>query len=626
MAPTRLINTKTLDFEEPTGPDVKYAILSHRWVDEVTYQEWVLRCQSPSLKERHGYLKIKEFCRLVRSEGIEYAWVDTNCIDKTNSSELSEAINSMFVWYRDAARCYVYLHDLHDWPEEGVRARHRHGYSNLAACEWFTRGWTLQELLAPREIWFYSAEWDYIGSGSDPKLCEELSNASGIPVDHLNHTLDLYEASVAQRMSWAAQRRSTRGEDEAYCLLGLFGINIPPLYGEGGQRAFKRLQEEILKVSTDQTIFAWNWPSGWVPDSPDWVTLLAPSPAAFKNSRHYVPEKFILGVDDNDPVDRIYSMNNVGLSLRIQIVPILSHDNSNNDATALRVREASYCLGSITCYARTTTSNMRESRRESRSQIVVIPLICFNRLYFRIPFPASPFILDKNLDQSSTKKNLVIAGRKSEAGWLAKGFMWRTPRFSSLGSSIGETQHYFVISLEDPARGAHWMSECKESSPPYPGCTAASEQNCLWINMRAEEHIAAAKVDLVDESTVEGILTVAAKFNGQEWVYYCRVRPADQDDPIERWRDMLDGLRSPGSSEASLMEENMENGLGHRSQSLNSRPVMVRIGTARQIGSNVFLVPVFICLDPDRVSSVTRTQAETSYLGTWNRQFPNKTM
>ncbi|KAF2096003.1 HET-domain-containing protein, partial [Rhizodiscina lignyota] len=219
----------TLDAQRP-----KYAILSHRWIEgeEVTFQEMRSNGLPPDRSE------ISQCCKLARAEGIAYAWVDTCCIDKTSSAELTEAINSMYHWYADSEICYAYLADVH--VQES---------STLTKSSWFTRGWTLQELIAPEQVLFYDHGWTPLGSRSD--LSWELSYITGIAEAVLAQQKAVNFCSIAERMSWASRRTTTRKEDMAYGLLGLFQVNMPMLYGEGGERAFLRLQEEIIKSSDD---------------------------------------------------------------------------------------------------------------------------------------------------------------------------------------------------------------------------------------------------------------------------------------------------------------------------------------------------------------------------------------
>ncbi|KAI6371226.1 hypothetical protein MCOR25_003999 [Pyricularia grisea] len=237
-----LINTQTLALEYFTSPKkVPYAILSHTWeTEEVTFQEFH---ELGTAKSRKGFAKISKTCSIARDRGLEYAWVDTCCIDKENGAELSEAINSIFRWYKDATVCLVFLSDLAQGHESG-----------WASCRWFTRGWTLQELIAPSNIEFYDARWNF--KGTKRSLLRLLSSITDIDDTVLSGETRLDELPVARKMSWAARRRTSRDEDVAYCLMGLFDLNMPLLYGEG-QKAFMRLQEQILNQTRDLSLLAW---------------------------------------------------------------------------------------------------------------------------------------------------------------------------------------------------------------------------------------------------------------------------------------------------------------------------------------------------------------------------------
>lgn len=198
--------------------------------------------------EKKGFQKIEYCCQQAASDGLEWVWIDTCCIDKASSAELTESINSMFRWYRAAAVCYVYLADV---PRN---LRLTTIEKKLAKSRWFTRGWTLQELIAPHEVIFYSYDWHKVGTKSELSAC--ISTITGIDETYLNGA-NLQSASVAQRMSWAARRQTSRTEDVAYSLLGIFDVSIPLIYGEG-HKAFQRLQEEIMRAyPEDHSIFAW---------------------------------------------------------------------------------------------------------------------------------------------------------------------------------------------------------------------------------------------------------------------------------------------------------------------------------------------------------------------------------
>ncbi|KAF2264191.1 HET-domain-containing protein, partial [Lojkania enalia] len=247
----RLINAQTRKLENFQSQPPPYAILSHTWgKHEITFRE--MRNLNMSLlkhrikiKGKPGYYKISKACVQALNDGLQYVWVDTCCIDKSSSSELSEAINSMYMWYKRAQVCYAYLDDIDiiDLMEE----------KDLAQARWFTRGWTLQELIAPKNVMFYIKGWNYVGNKMSMK--GKLSRITRIDEATLV-TGNLEGVSVARRMSWAANRVTTRTEDLAYCLMGIFDVNMPLLYGEG-EKAFVRLQEEIMKDSDDQSLFAW---------------------------------------------------------------------------------------------------------------------------------------------------------------------------------------------------------------------------------------------------------------------------------------------------------------------------------------------------------------------------------
>jgi Heterokaryon incompatibility protein (HET) len=299
----RLINTATLELKEFTKLEVpKYAILSHTWgLDEVTFQEF--QHPKPTTRTKSGYQKILKCCEIARKAELLWAWVDTCSIDKTNSAELSEAINSMFKWYRNSSICFAFMSDVDSVEDRQLLL------SNFEHSRWFTRGWTLQELIAPFEIVFLDNHWMPFGSkagqltaaGHFPALRDIISSVTRIDSKLLeqppycNLTAFLGSYSVAEKLSWAAWRVTTRIEDRAYSLLGLFDINMPLLYGEGS-KAFIRFQEEIIKEVDDESVFAWvpsngRWAEsawGWQEDQ-GYRGILAESPDDFRNSAGIVP-------------------------------------------------------------------------------------------------------------------------------------------------------------------------------------------------------------------------------------------------------------------------------------------------------------------------------------------------
>ena len=287
------------DFSDLNG--IEYATLSHTWEDEgeVLFQDMAdLGCAMI----KTGWEKVKRTCELARKHDppIKYAWVDTCCIDKTSSTELSEAINSMFNWYRGSKVCFVYLkgfsQDLTSLPINDPDFE-----TALGQCRWFTRGWTLQELIAPDRTEFYNDTWALIGNKS--QLMSRLSGITGINEIVLRDAKNLSTIPVGRRMSWAAKRETKRKEDIAYCLLGIFNVNIPLLYGEGS-KAFIRLQEEIARLNNDLTLFAWR-------QQPE-------KPLRFRGIFAEGPEEFVGCVDLHTPRrsfgrDTEFSLTNRGL-------------------------------------------------------------------------------------------------------------------------------------------------------------------------------------------------------------------------------------------------------------------------------------------------------------------------
>lgn len=283
---------------------------------------------------------------------MQWVWIDTCCIDKRSSTELSEAVNSMYQWYSCAEECYAYLFDVQQ-PQPIDRSSAADLIPEMFEhSSWFARGWTLQELIAPSHVIFLFANWQVIGckhpckdvifthgshsvtryrlrkgykptpasssaylanglyhdlcdATGQPKLNISLAAITGIPEDVLTDKAAIAGKSVAQKMSWASSRQTTKVEDIAYSLLGLFGINMPLLYGEGS-RSFRRLQQEIIRVSCDETIFAWQ--RCFLKPFED-TPLLASHPEEFTNAGHLLRMKAFKRMP--------YTVTNQGLELRL---------------------------------------------------------------------------------------------------------------------------------------------------------------------------------------------------------------------------------------------------------------------------------------------------------------------
>lgn len=369
----RLIDVNTLELRSFTDNDTpSYAILSHTWgPDEVSYQELVwsnrIKALTKSFEEppisssttslmsqdsqsslmlasmemllrgnwnpgtsagsmteedfmnRAGYSKIVNAAREVQALRLRWIWIDTCCIDKSSSAELQEAINSMYRWYWNAEVCLVYLSDIARPIFDQARSASDFARSAFNSCRWTKRGWTLQELLAPCTCRFYLQDWRYMGEKTE--FLEELGDATGIPISILEDPNLVQEASVAQRMSWAAGRETTRLEDIGYCLLGLFDIQMPLLYGEG-EKAFIRLQEEILKTTDDYSLFSW---SATTFDKSIYRGLLARSPTEFRNCGDIERESGL----------STFPISSTPIGLRIQLDFLPNPDGDESRALAL---------------------------------------------------------------------------------------------------------------------------------------------------------------------------------------------------------------------------------------------------------------------------------------------------
>ncbi|KAK4565695.1 hypothetical protein LTR86_003543 [Recurvomyces mirabilis] len=339
-SPPRLLDVKShrlVPFPRDQAPP--YAILSHTWGpegEEITYQEW-LEAETLSAKSttsspsdavrpyRKGYAKIYDACRQAEADSFKYLWSDTCCINKENDAELSEAIRSMYAWYAHAQRCYAYLSDLnintdgHDrsTPATTTDVVIANAQADLALglsrCVWFTRGWCLQELLAPKEICFFDSSWRSV---EYPDILPQLISAiTKIPVAVLTQQIPISDCCLAQRLSWAADRRTSRVEDRAYSLFGILGVNMAPMYGEGSD-AFARLQRELLQDTRDPTIFAWT-----SADPARKTSLLAATPEDFRHSTN-IRVKRALGTSCH------FSRTNVGIAGDFLIIEPRPHDRN----------------------------------------------------------------------------------------------------------------------------------------------------------------------------------------------------------------------------------------------------------------------------------------------------------
>ena len=239
----RYNNDGDLSLTEFFGSEIpKYAILSHRWgTEEVTFKDLI----DGTSKSKAGYGKI-QFCgKQAERNGLQYFWVDTCCIDKSNAVELQEAINSMFRWYQNAVQCYVYLSDVSTKKRKASDSSTEYAWEPaFRSSKWFTRGWTLQELIAPTSVEFFSKDQELLGNKR--RLERQIHEITGIPLSALRGT-PLSHFNIEDRLIWAGTRQTTREEDRAYSMLGICDIYMPLIYGEGEKNAFRRLRKELGK-------------------------------------------------------------------------------------------------------------------------------------------------------------------------------------------------------------------------------------------------------------------------------------------------------------------------------------------------------------------------------------------
>lgn len=281
-----------------------YAILSHTWgadSDEVTFKDLM----EGTGVDKIGYEKLTFCGKQAARDGLDYFWVDTCCIDKSSSAELSEAINSMFRWYQNAVKCYVYLADV---SSDDFATKN----GKFEKSRWFMRGWTLQELVAPKTVDFFSSDKVQIGNKSS--MVQKIHSITGISPDAL-HGAPLSRYSIEERMAWAARRHTKRAEDGAYCLLGLFEVSMPLIYGEGRDKAFLRLRKEIDEASKTHI-------PQFVPASANWNV-------PFERNRHFVGRESyldqlekVLFTEKQPPFIAITGLGGVG---KTQIVTELAH-------------------------------------------------------------------------------------------------------------------------------------------------------------------------------------------------------------------------------------------------------------------------------------------------------------
>ena len=362
----RLLHAESYTFPNEEGlrqqQTPPYVIISHSWGDqEVLYDD--MPEFKEKLKKSHAWkansaAKITGACKKVLEHDkgqIKHVWLDTVCINKKDPAEVSTSINSMYRWYKNAEVCFAYLHDYSS-----------KGLAKFTGSRWFTRGWTLQELVAPKRMMFFDKDWELVGDKGS--LQSVLTSRTKIDRNFLLQYDSISRASISQRMSWFSGRETTVPEDTAYCLLGLFGVNMPMLYGEGKERAFRRLQEEIMKYSDDHSLFAWKHQvaqkSGFFADSPD----------CFKETGAYVHKP---DGDNNKP----FQMTNKGISIDLH----LQRYQGNHIATIDCLHGDNHYLGMYLECLSSETQRYRRIKTNELCKVIYDGRGELKRIYIRPP-------------------------------------------------------------------------------------------------------------------------------------------------------------------------------------------------------------------------------------------------
>jgi hypothetical protein len=527
------------------------------------------KVSSVPIKDRLGYQKIVKTAHIARGAGVDHVWIDTCCIDKTSSAELQEAINTskcrcrvgarsacatytnfaprgftVWKWYQRSSYCVVFLDD--SAPADTVREGWGGFYcdpsfleNNLHRSRWITRGWTLQELIAPRNVGFYDSTWRYVCDKRDKLgLIEEITT---IP-QYVLSTGDVSQSSIAQRMSWAANRQTTRMEDMAYSLMGIFGVHMPMLYGEG-ENAFQRLQEEIIKSDPDDSILAW---SAEIQDNSVFRGALARSPQEFGP----YCQGIVKGEDSSLTLE-----TNRSLRLHGYWTPrVLSHlgDVSIKLKAQWPERQRPVVLAGIEVPDLSTTGLSEASSHYIRSHVVgpfdeekTMPDLVRKEIWIALK-PSIPwnfraasmhcFRLQRSLTESSWDQEYTVSCLWPRENWIAQEKVLLINRQSSLKffgvlelrPRSGAVEHValnLVLGF-DASKANFWWATTRSDVMSWPDSAASTS---TWQDALETRYLSRQGAS---EKLTNGVLTCRENWCRTEHFFRCQARPGIYEDRI----------------------------------------------------------------------------------------------
>ncbi|KAG2353482.1 heterokaryon incompatibility protein-domain-containing protein [Suillus spraguei] len=290
-----------------------YVMLSHRWEGTEPLLHDIQGKVVYDLDPVGGIAKLQSFCETARDKGYRWAWVDTCCIDQTNNVEVQQSVNSMFIWYRHSTLTIIYLSDVPPSSQPGA----------LANSAWNTRGWTVQEFLAPRLVLFYQKDWSPYLDDRSPNhkdslvIMKEMGDATGIDAQALI-AFRPGMRDAREKLQWVSARVTTWQEDIAYSLFGIFGVRLPVIYGEKKQSALGRLLQEVVAQSGDISAL------DWVGESSEFNSCLPADITSYKAPPYTMPS-----LSEGDIETSISSLRHVmGVDFVLKLYALLDNLNA----------------------------------------------------------------------------------------------------------------------------------------------------------------------------------------------------------------------------------------------------------------------------------------------------------